>query len=168
MQKRGLNMHYNMALFAVNPSVFVYSSAFVIIPLVFYAVFCYKRFIVSVQAETVENFNSESADYIKTVALVKSVNRILKKSTLCYNVNGQDFHIKVPYYIKSDSTHVIYPKNKPNKAILYDCNRLKKKVKKYTALVNLSIILEFIMIILTFILLVKSIGVDDTGVSYPS
>ncbi|MBD5159839.1 MAG: hypothetical protein HDT23_06325 [Ruminococcus sp.] len=161
-------MHYmNMALFSVNPFVFVYSSAFVIIPLVFYAVFCYKRFIVSVQAETVKNFNLESVDYIKTVAVVKSVNRILKKSTLCYNVNGQEFSIKVPYYIKSDSTYVIYPKNKPNKAILYDCEQLKKTVKKYTTLANLSIILEFIMIILTilmFILLVKS-GGDNTGVS---
>ncbi|MDE6425341.1 MAG: hypothetical protein K2K89_04280 [Ruminococcus sp.] len=160
-------MHYmDMALFAVNPLAFVYFSAFVITPLVFYAVFCYKRFVVSEQLETVENFSSESDDYTETIAVVKSRNRILKKSTLCYNVNGREFSIKVPYYIKSNNTHIIYPKNKPNKAILYNCECLKKTVKKYATLANLSIILEFVMIILTilmFILLVKSGG--DTGVS---
>lgn len=157
----------NIALFAVNPLAFVYFSAFVITPLVFYAVFCYKKFVVSEQAETVENFSSKSDDYTETVAVVKSRNRILKKSTLCYNVNGREISIKVPYYIESDSMYVIYPKNTPNKAILYDCERLKKTVKKYATLANLSIILESVMILLTiliFILLVKS-GGDNTGVS---
>ncbi|MCM1506271.1 MAG: hypothetical protein NC177_03920 [Ruminococcus flavefaciens] len=123
--------------------------ALAVILLVFYAVFYYKKFIVSVQLETAENFSSESDDYTETVAVVKSKNRILKKSTLCYAIDGQEFSIKVPYYIKSDSTHVIYPKNEQNKAILYDCECLKKTVRKYTALANISIIIAIPFFLIT-------------------
>lgn len=155
-----------MNIFAVNPSVFVYFFAFIAIPLIFYAVFCYKEFVVSVQLETAENFSPESENYIKTVAVVKSRNKFFRKSKLCYNVDRKTYFIKVPYYLESDSTNIIYLKDKPNQAILYNCERLKKTVRKCGILANLSIILEFIMIVLTiimFILLVKSGG--DNSVS---
>lgn len=147
-----------MVLSAVNPFVLVYFSAFVVIPIILYAVFCYKKFVVSEQLETVENFNSES--YIKTVAVVKSRNRLFRKSKLCYTVDRQEFSITVPYYLESDST-VIYNKDYPDNAVLYDCELLKKTVRKYSTLANLSIILEFVMIVLTimmFILIAKGAG----------
>jgi len=151
----------NMALLSVNPSVLVYFSAFVVIPLILYAVFCYERFVVSEQSETAETLSQKIEIYAQTVAIIKSRNRLFRKSSLQYNVDGQEFSITVPYYIESDSTDIIYLKDEPNKAILYDCERLKKTVKKYTVLANLSLISEFVMIVLTilmFVLLVNSGG----------
>ncbi len=152
----------NMALFSVDTSGLIFSGRTYIMLFVIYIVFSHISNNIHEKFRIVESFNPASETYGETVAVIKSRNRFFRMSSLHYNVNGQEFSLTVPYYLKSDSASVIYTRAKPNKAILYDYELLHRTMKKYRIISrsSLTIGLLLVMGVILILILIANGGGD--------
>ena len=157
----------NMALLGVDFSAVTYPVPVTVLLVAIFIVFHKMSRRIYEQCRMIEAFNLSSEYYGRTTATVKARNIITRMSLISYNVNGQEFSLKVHHYLKSDSTDIIYPKDKPQKAILYDYEIVHRTMKifRILSLTALTIILIPILLIICFCIYVSINGLEDFAVS---
>lgn len=156
----------NMVLFGVDFSSATYPVPVTVLLITIFIVFHKMSRKMYEQCRMIEAFNPASEYYEKTTATVKAKNIITRMSLISYNVNGQEFSLKVHHYLKSDSTDIIYPKDKPQNAILYDYELVHRTMKKFRilSLTALTIILIPVLLIICFCIYVSINGLEDFAV----
>lgn len=157
----------NMALFGVDFSAVTYPVPVTVLLITIFIVFHKMSRRMYEQCRMIEAFNPSSEYYGQTTATVKSKNIITRMSLISYNVDGKEFSVKVHHYLKSDSTDIIYPKDKPQKAIMYDYELVHRTMKKFRilSLTALTIILIPVLLIICFCIYVSINGLGDFEVS---
>ncbi len=157
----------NMALFGVDFSAVTYPVPVTVLLITIFIVFHKMSRRMYEQCRIIEAFNPSSEYYGRATATVKAKNIITRISLIIYNVDGQEFSVKVHHYLKSDSIDIIYPKGKPQKAILYDYELVSRTMKKFRilSLTALSIILIPVLLIICFCIYVSinGLGCDDVS-----
>lgn len=157
----------NMALLGVDFSGVMYPLPVTALLIATFILFNRMSHRMYEQCRMIESFNPASEYYGKTTAVVKSKNIITRMSLISYNVNGQEFPVKVPYYLKSRNSDIIYLKTKPQKAIVYDYELVDRTRKKCRILsfILLTIIFIPVLLIILFCIYVSINGLGSDDVS---
>ncbi len=158
----------NMALLGVDFSGVMYPLPVTVLLMATFILFNKMSHRMYEQCRMIESFNPASEHYGKATATVKSKNIITKMSLISYNVNGQEFSLKVHHYLKSGSTEIIYPQNKPQKTIVYDyelVNRTRKKCRILSFVFLTIILIPFLLIICfcVYAIINGGVGCDDVS-----
>ena len=93
----------------------------------------------------IKNFKPDNKDYGKTTAIVKSTDKFLKTSVICYSVGEHEIIVTVPYYIPDETISVIYMKCKYHKVIV-DCPKLQHKAIAKNLITSATIFISGFMI----------------------